>query len=696
MKRLILVLIILGTSILSLIPIVTSSNTALAWVSGYSYRKSFTVNGTNDGAMTNYQLKLVVNNSTGVSSGSTVYLNGSSVVWPYDFRFTNSSDTNLDYWIESNTSTAATVWVEFNSIVNGSTNQSSFYIYYGKAGDTGASNGDTTFLFFDHFDNGSTLNTSKWAGRTTLATVSSSIMTFTTNSTSFRSLYATTTAAGDVRARMRLAPHGVDYQVGGLSRNDETNIDKGTNAYLYHSGVANHIQWETVSAAATVISNNVITYDAYHLYDFVRYLSGTDTARVFYDNVQLGADATTNVNTNALTVAFTIWGTVGNYLSCDWCFLSNYTLNEPTVSGWGTQESSPNDYLTLVASPVAGGTPTTNITNPVANGSLALIYGNASSCYTFSNWTPTTNISNPNAVNTSVTVYGNMTITANYNIKTYTLTYVNGSNGGITGSLSQTVNCSANGSAVTAVANTCYYFLNWSDSSTANPRTDTNVSVNISVTANFAVIAYGSPILTMCSASSDSISLSWAEGANTSSTAIVWKLGTFPTSIIDGNLLPNQSGYSYTHTGLQSGVSYYYSLWGINSTCYSPSYTTIMCTTTASFATSTPAPLPTTNMSGWSNAPNGSVLSNNPLYGLGNQEADAIVMPHATWWFLLAMGGLVCCGLFIYSRTNNLLLSIAAVIVFGSILAWQMAIIPVWVIIIFGISSLGLSWKELR
>jgi hypothetical protein len=465
--------------------------------------------------------------------------------------------------------------------------------------------------------------------------------------------------------------------------------------YTSHSGFPNNTVWQTVDVSPTEFSRVGITYNVSHIYDFCRLLSGTDTAREFYDNVQVGTDKTTHVSTATQTIDLEVLG-AGNTIKSDWCFLSNYTLNEPTVSGWGTQESSLNDYLTLVASPVAGGTPTTNITNPVANGSLALIYGNASSCYTFSNWTPTTNISNPNAVNTSVTVYGNMTITANYNIKTYTLTYVNGSNGGITGSLSQTVNCSANGSAVTAVANTCYYFLNWSDSSTANPRTDTNVSVNISVTANFAVIAYGSPILTMCSASSDSISLSWAEGANTSSTAIVWKLGTFPTSIIDGNLLPNQSGYSYTHTGLQSGVSYYYSLWGINSTCYSPSYTTIMCTTTASFATSTPAPLPTTNMSGWSNAPNGSVLSNNPLYGLGNQEADAIVMPYATWWFLLAMGGLVCCGLFIYSRTNNLLLSIAAVIVFGSILAWQMAIIPVWVIIIFGISSLGLSWKELR
>lgn len=44
----------------------------------------------------------------------------------------------------------------------------------------------------------------------------------------------------------------------------------------------------------------------------------------------------------------------------------------------------------------------------------------------------------------------------------------------------------ANGEAVTAVANSGYTFTDWSDGSTANPRTDTAVSADISVTARFA------------------------------------------------------------------------------------------------------------------------------------------------------------------------------------------------------------------
>ena len=52
------------------------------------------------------------------------------------------------------------------------------------------------------------------------------------------------------------------------------------------------------------------------------------------------------------------------------------------------------------------------------------------------------------------------------------------------------MNHGASGTAVTAVPNTGYHFVNWSDGSTADPRTDTNVQANISVTANFAVNTY--------------------------------------------------------------------------------------------------------------------------------------------------------------------------------------------------------------
>ena len=106
-------------------------------------------------------------------------------------------------------------------------------------------------------------------------------------------------------------------------------------------------------------------------------------------------------------------------------------------------------------------------------------------CCHFVNWSD----AYPTATRTDLNVLANVSVTANFALDVFTLTYTNGSNGGILGNLSQTVNCGSNGSAVTAVANSGYHFVNWNDSSIANPRTDTSVLINTSVTANFALNA---------------------------------------------------------------------------------------------------------------------------------------------------------------------------------------------------------------
>ena len=72
-------------------------------------------------------------------------------------------------------------------------------------------------------------------------------------------------------------------------------------------------------------------------------------------------------------------------------------------------------------------------------------------------------------------------------INEYTLTYNEGTNGSITGAKLQTVNSGANGTEVTAIANSGYHFVNWSDGITEKTRIDNNVVSNISVTANFVI-----------------------------------------------------------------------------------------------------------------------------------------------------------------------------------------------------------------
>jgi predicted GH43/DUF377 family glycosyl hydrolase len=105
----------------------------MAWLSGYSYCKSITLSRAS-GAVTNYQMKLLVGESAG-ATGEDVDCNSHVQIGFHDLRFTKSDGTTLlDYWIESITGTTpnqlATVWIEFDSIGTGAT---TFYMYYGNA-----------------------------------------------------------------------------------------------------------------------------------------------------------------------------------------------------------------------------------------------------------------------------------------------------------------------------------------------------------------------------------------------------------------------------------------------------------------------------------------------------------------------------------------------------------------------------------
>ncbi len=69
--------------------------------------------------------------------------------------------------------------------------------------------------------------------------------------------------------------------------------------------------------------------------------------------------------------------------------------------------------------------------------------------------------------------------------QSFTLTYTAGANGALEGETNQQVGMGGSGTPVTAVPDANYQFAQWSDGSIANPRTDTNVSADINVTAIF-------------------------------------------------------------------------------------------------------------------------------------------------------------------------------------------------------------------
>ena len=101
--------------------------------------------------------------------------------------------------------------------------------------------------------------------------------------------------------------------------------------------------------------------------------------------------------------------------------------------------------------------------------------------YRFVKWSD----GNTNAKRTDSNVNADISVTAEFAIISYTLTYTVGKGGSISGQATQTVRQGESGIEVEAVANEGYRFVKWSDGVTTAKRTDSNVQGNLNVTAEF-------------------------------------------------------------------------------------------------------------------------------------------------------------------------------------------------------------------
>ncbi|MDE2399779.1 MAG: DUF11 domain-containing protein [Patescibacteria group bacterium] len=157
---------------------------------------------------------------------------------------------------------------------------------------------------------------------------------------------------------------------------------------------------------------------------------------------------------------------------------SNITANH-TISA--TFAANAPDRFTLTINKAGTGDGTTSGSGTYDTGTVVPISATPSTGSTFTGWG-----GDADCTDGSVTLTADTTCIANFTIDTFTLTYTANANGSITGTTPQTVNYGANGTAVTAVPNLGYHFVDWSDTSTTNPRTDTNITANLSVSASFA------------------------------------------------------------------------------------------------------------------------------------------------------------------------------------------------------------------
>ncbi|MBI9089419.1 MAG: hypothetical protein JEZ12_09385 [Desulfobacterium sp.] len=203
-------------------------------------------------------------------------------------------------------------------------------------------------------------------------------------------------------------------------------------------------------------------------------------------------------------------------------------------------------------------------------------------------------------------VQSSITVTAQYDSTAHTLTYSAGTGGTITGTTAQTVNPGASGAAVTATPGENYLFVNWSDGSTENPRTDTDVRSDISVTAHFEIKSVTLPVVTTTPASqvSNVSAVSGGDitddgGDSITSRGVCWSTSANPT--VSDSKTGNGAGtgaFSADITGLEPGITYHVRAYAVNSAGIgygnAVSFTTLT-SLTAPFATLSDLPNTTTN-----------------------------------------------------------------------------------------------------
>jgi hypothetical protein len=207
---------------------------------------------------------------------------------------------------------------------------------------------------------------------------------------------------------------------------------------------------------------------------------------------------------------------------------------------------------------------------------------------------------NPSAKSSSISV---TTPVANSQ-SSYTLTYTANAHGSLTGTLTQTVNSGGSGSAVTAVPATGYQFTSWSDNSTTNPRTDTNVLSNVSVSASFTASGGSTSSGGGGGTVTPTISNIKATAVSATSTTIVWKTDLPATSQIlyglttaYGSQTAASSTATTTHNqtirNLLPNTIYHFKVLSALSSYVTPISSTDMTFTTGVSGTPTLTPTPT-------------------------------------------------------------------------------------------------------
>lgn len=321
----------------------------MSWKAGWTYRKAIVIAHTDDGAQTNYQMKLLVGESSG-ASGEEVDCGGHCASDFDDLRFTTSDGTTLcDYWIESISGVSpnqlATVWVEIPSIA-AHPDDTTIYMYYGNASASAVSSGANVFIVFDDFERGS--NGDAIGGSWTIESGDVDISTEQkyggTRSAKLiggvarPSSYITCANSNNIAIRVRIykedATDCYPLQHGDGTQRTAINVNATEDIFYLNS------------VPAWVDTGDNATADQWQLYELKNFNWANHTNDIYLAGVSIQATATMFTNNgynDQLDFQGDVVATQDVYI--DDVVVRNYTPNEPTWGSFGSQETI---YTTVV------------------------------------------------------------------------------------------------------------------------------------------------------------------------------------------------------------------------------------------------------------------------------------------------------------------------------------------------------------